>query len=172
MSVSSCIFDVRTIQHRSTWRSSPLSLTFIQLAEEINGDGLLAVYEWARERGLPNPRVICPSVLRWSSLFHPAFFHSSRSGASGERPSIIFPKDHPLNDVDSLTLLHLQSTLFLAYVTLSAAILQSRWSFGTLASRRPGRNECRARAERAQSTSTSKNARRRLPAYAGGPIRA
>ncbi|MDN3637527.1 hypothetical protein QWY82_01780 [Simiduia curdlanivorans] len=93
--------------------------------------------------GLQNPRVISPNAVRLSSLFHPLFF---RAAIHNLKPTeLVAP--HSAKTPASLALTvnaadnicspeyWLQSTMFLAGVTLGAAIIQNRWSEGTIDSK-------------------------------------
>ncbi|WFU25146.1 hypothetical protein QA649_02550 [Bradyrhizobium sp. CB1717] len=135
MAFPELVVDVHTVEHPPTWRPEPLKVTFLTLSADVSGENLLRAFQWARNAGLPNPRVISPALLRWSSAFHPAFFRSAQGWSSRQFSSISFPTGHFLNDWGRREKFHLQSLVFLAYVTLSAAIIQNRWSTGTIASK-------------------------------------
>lgn len=129
------VADVHTVEHPPGWRPEPLKVTFLTLCADVTGEDVLRTFQWARKAGLPNPRVISPPLLKWSSAFHPAFFRSVQGWSSRQPFSISFPAGHFLNDWDRREKFRLQSLVFLAYVTLSAAIIQNRWSAGTIASK-------------------------------------
>lgn len=135
MDLPDLIAEVHTVEHLPTWRPEPLQVTFLALSAEATGVDLLKTSQWARKAGLPNPRVISPTLLKWSSVFHPAFFRSAQAWSSRHLSSISFPAGHFLNDREKREKFRLQSLVFLAYVTLSAAIIQNRWSPGTIASK-------------------------------------
>lgn len=136
------VLDVRTVHRERTWRLTPFVLSYILLASEPSGAQLAAVYRWALKRRLPNPRVIAPSVLQWSSLFNPRFYaavNNDRSPGSQMAVAAAPPLHVNVKDgerlSDSPTRFWVESVLFLATVTMSAAIIQSRWSPGTIASK-------------------------------------
>ncbi|BFM13238.1 hypothetical protein R50072_33910 [Simiduia litorea] len=93
--------------------------------------------------GLKNPRVITPTMLRLSALFHPLFFYAARRNIEAAKlNSPEYPSDPPalaiaVNAADDICspAYWLQSTMFLAGVTLGAAIIQNRWSEGTIDSK-------------------------------------
>lgn len=130
-----CDWDSRVVERPPTWRGHPYSLTYLLPNREITGDELVGLHHWAFNKSLPNPRVIAPSVLEWSSLFNPRFFDAVAAARGGweSRLSWTYPDDAP--GLQELTRVWLESTLFLAGVTLSAAIIQSRHSPGTIASK-------------------------------------
>jgi len=100
---------------------------------ELDAEELVGLLRWAGRSDIPNPRVITPRHISWSSLFHPRFFMSVR----GVDPAAALAFTDPTvsDDCQSLSRLWLQSVLFLAGVTLSAAIVQRRSSEGTIASK-------------------------------------
>lgn len=123
------VADVRVVVRAPTWRGEPTELTYVFLAEDAGGDTVEATCRWARAEGLANPRVVPPFLLRWSELFNPRFHHAAAE-PSDERMVFLDP------EAPGDTTRHwAESVLFLAGVTLSAAIVQSRFSSGTLASK-------------------------------------
>lgn len=119
-----------------TWREEPLELHFVLLKREASGPETLQVYEWAQRERLRNARVISPRTLSWSSLFHPRFFQAMRNVADAVAiTQVACLAEGLLKDRNQRQLFWLQSVAFLAAVTLSAAIVQGRWSKGTLASK-------------------------------------
>lgn len=136
----SIVQSVHPVEHPATWRGEPFALHFILLRSEPSGEELLAVYRWAKVQGWTHTRAISPQTLVWSSLFQPRFFEAINRelGVRGMRLAC-------RNGSTALSILldnsrervrfWLQSVIFLASVTLSAAIVQGRWSRGTLASK-------------------------------------
>jgi hypothetical protein len=106
-------------------------------ARELATEELIAAHEWASRESLPNPRVITPSMLRWSSLFNPRFFNAVMADPifTHGREAHLLAWAFPELDTIDLTRFWLQSVLFLAGVTLSAAVVQSRYSTGTIGSK-------------------------------------
>lgn len=93
-----------------------------------------ACYE-ANKLSVPNPRVFTPSMLNWASAFHPRFFHAlTAAGADVLTPLKLGIPVSPGLEVATARY-WLQSVIFLAGVTLSAAIIQGRFSRGTLESK-------------------------------------
>ncbi len=126
---------IHSVVRPQTWREEPYSLSYILVNREINAKELVGFLRWAVDSGLPNPRVITPELIRWSSLFHPRFFKSVHTDC----PIVVAPlkwrNDNLSNDFKFLSQLWLQSVLFLSGVTLSAAIIQHRFSSGTIGSK-------------------------------------
>jgi hypothetical protein len=125
---------VHVITRPPTWRDEPLTLSYLLLGFEPNGLELADIYRWARSESLANPRVISPRTLVWSEFFNPRFFAAIRD-AGGVTPGIQRASAVRLPDEPNMTRIWAESVLFLAGVTMSAAIVQSRWSRGTLASK-------------------------------------
>ncbi|MBK9089554.1 MAG: hypothetical protein IPL90_11080 [Holophagales bacterium] len=99
-------------------------MTYLLPGHEPSAAGLVALHRWTHREALPNPVVIPPALLAWSSLFHPRFFAATDAERDGTpRVYCRWPADAPRTE--DLARFRLQSTLFLAGVTLSAAIVQS-----------------------------------------------
>lgn len=126
---------IHSVVRPPTWREKPYMLSYILVNREIYAKELIGLLRWAVDSELPNPRVITPELIRWSSLFHPRFFKSVHTDC----PILVEPLkwiDHSLSaDFHALSRLWLQSVLFLSGVTLSAAIIQHRFSSGTIGSK-------------------------------------
>ncbi|QQO53883.1 MAG: hypothetical protein N838_11470 [Thiohalocapsa sp. PB-PSB1] len=102
---------------------------------EINAKELVSFLRWAVDSELPNPRVITPELIKWSSLFHPRFFKSVHKDCPIEIEPLQWRDDNLSTDFNLLSQLWLQSVMFLSGVTLSAAIIQHRFSSGTIGSK-------------------------------------
>ena len=129
--------SVRIVERPPTWRAEPYAIAYVLPDAELTAEQLITAHEWAWHEALPNPRVITPSVLRWSSLFNPRFFNAVMADPTftADREQRALAWANPaLEHIDS-TRFWLQSLLFLAGVTLSAAIVQSRRSAGTIGSK-------------------------------------
>lgn len=126
---------IHSVVRPPTWREKPYMLSYILVNREINAKELISLLRWAVDSELSNPRIITPELIRWSSLFHPRFFKSVHTDC----PILVEPLkwiDHSLSaDFHTLSRLWLQSVLFLSGVTLSAAIIQHRFSSGTIGSK-------------------------------------
>jgi hypothetical protein len=132
--------DVRIVERVPTWRGHKYILSYLLLDHEPSVDELVACHQWAREEQLQNPRVISPSVMRWSSLFNPRFFRATtmdRSVGGKDCGVLQLAWTNPESELNllDLTRFWLESVTFLAGVTLSAAIVQSRHSKGTIGSK-------------------------------------
>lgn len=130
------VLSVSVEKRPPTWRPTPLEFSYILVSAEPSGKRMREIYSWAIANAHPNPRVISPFLLGLSAVFNPAFYNAAaeRSGANAVRPA----RDccHlPLSTALARVRFRLQSVLFLSAVTMSAAIVQSRWSPGTVASK-------------------------------------
>ncbi|MFL6164073.1 MAG: hypothetical protein ACJ74U_17870 [Jatrophihabitantaceae bacterium] len=135
--VRECLRAVHLVNRPDTWRAGPTVITYLYVAGELDASQLGELYAWALSRNYPNVRVITPRFLQWARLFHPRFHEAAaRSGMPGPLlPPVRLRHAGPLTDAVALSRFRWESTAFLAAVTLSAAIIQSRWSEGTLASK-------------------------------------
>lgn len=130
------LLAVDVVERPPTWREHPLTVSYLYPEQEPDASRLAELYGWAVESGYPNVRVLSPRTVQWSELFHPRFYEALRA-----TPTVL-PDTHVrlrepshLDEPGALTTFWVESTVFLASVTLSAAIVQSRWSVGTLASK-------------------------------------
>lgn len=127
--------NVHSVVRPPTWRQEPYTLSYIMVGREVAPAELHNVLRWGVATNLPNPRVITPEMISWSSLFHPRFYQSVHKNCPTQvRPLEWIDKSLSL-DFHQLSRLWLQSVLFLSGVTLSAAIIQHRFSSGTIGSK-------------------------------------
>jgi len=117
---------------------SSAEYTYIFLPDDISMQDFSALHQGLSQSLWPNPRVFTPTAFGLSSLFHPLFFASiQRNDACvwtphpGLRLTLPISPSLPVVSAE----FWLQSMLFLAGVTLSAAIIQNRWSPGTFESK-------------------------------------
>ena len=132
------IDGVYSIIRPPTWRRETFALTYILIKDEPDGITLANIYDWALKEGLPNPRIVSPFLHSWSSLFNPRFYSAMADHPNNEGQSVLsqcLSQGEELATYELRVRFYLQSMLFLAGVTLSAAIIQSRWSAGTIASK-------------------------------------
>lgn len=125
--------EVIAVDRPPTWRGLPFRVSYIYTDRGVSGADLLDIYRWAAGEHLDSPRVISPFSLQWSSVFHPRFYHAAIRSGVDAREALV-PTQGPIGN-DALQRLWLESVMFLASVTLSAAVVQSRCSSGTLASK-------------------------------------
>lgn len=132
-----------------TWRKEgPVDFTFVLFEDELNREELLRFFKLSYELNLVNPRPISLQLVKWSSLFHPLFFHSIETMARDENLLInctanlppISPLEISAKYLETTTkvdtfLYYLQTNLFLAGCTLTAAIVNDRFSPQTLESK-------------------------------------
>lgn len=131
--VPAAVREVMAVDRPPTWRGTPFRVTYIYTDREISGAELLGIHTWAATEHIESPRVISPFSLQWASVFHPRFYQAAvRSGVSSGHP--MAPTQGQFGD-GALQRLWLESVMFLASVTLSAAVVQSRYSSGTLGSK-------------------------------------
>lgn len=126
--------EVRIIKHPPTWRDIPFTISYLIVFREVNAREVLELLYWAQSKNLINPRVITPKMAQWSSLLHPRFFASLKKDLPNIRP-LSWKNNSLSSELSELTALWLQSMMFLAGVTLSAAIVQNRFSKGTIGSK-------------------------------------
>jgi hypothetical protein len=133
---ASIVGDLRTVTFPPNWRGTPFAITYAFLASEPTPNGLYNVV--AGHRGDSRIRVVSPDLLGWSAVFNPAFFgsvvHAGGIGGDIARHHRV-ELTRPGVTSEELTLGWIQSVAFLASVTLSAAIIQRRFSPGTIASK-------------------------------------
>lgn len=121
----------------------PIPYTFVYVNKELRVHDYISFFRYSN--GLKNPRLFTPRTLAYASCFHPTFYNAVQKNklfASEKRgiyikPLSILEMNEPVSpqlDVPSVRY-WLQSVIFLAGVTLSAAIIQNRWSTGTLESK-------------------------------------
>lgn len=127
--------NIRVIERPLTWRKEPYILSYLLVGREVSPEELVILLRWATVLQLPNPRVITPELIRWSSLFHPRFFMSVYRDSPVSVTPMQWVENSLPNDFQSLSRLWLQSVLFLSGVTLSAAVVQQRYSVGTIESK-------------------------------------
>jgi len=126
---------VRRVVHPLSWRGTGFVVDFILFDGEPDAAALLSTCRWARDSGLENPRLVGPRMLEWSSLFHPAFYAAvvrTSSAHGGRTLRFVGGRDRVMFDAEPF---RQQSILFLSAVTMSAAIIQGRWSRGTIESK-------------------------------------
>ncbi|HEX7168533.1 MAG TPA: hypothetical protein VF230_16245 [Acidimicrobiales bacterium] len=126
---------MRMVERPPTWRGQPYVLTYLLLDREPSAGDLVALQRWATEAGMPNARAIPPSLLEWSSLFNPRFFDAVAAEHDDVAERRLELSAAAAMEPQRLARFWLESVLFLAGVTLSAAIVQSRHSPGTIASK-------------------------------------
>jgi hypothetical protein len=133
-------FDgISSVEMPEDWRRcGPTTYTFVFTSDELTEEQTRAYHRAMGALNEINPRVFTPGATALASLFHPSFWAAVRhSHISQHTPSILNRCRllfSPKCQVD-LPRYYLQSLLFLTGVTLSAAVVQSRWSRGTIESK-------------------------------------
>jgi len=130
------------------WREKEESdFTFVLFNEEPDEQELRDFFRIATEHQLPNPRPVSKKMLELSSLFHPLFFerfleevrnHPLDTAYTGFIQSLkTYHAILPVNSGSPMgtNRYYLQSLLFLAGCTLSAAIIQNRFTEATIQSK-------------------------------------
>lgn len=110
------------------------------MRREVGIDQYASLNASISDSGIANARILTPFDIELSSLFNPRFFYAFKRDArrqNGPAKAICALKiSEPYHPPElNLEEYHLQSMLFLAGVTLSAAIIQNRWSSGTVSSK-------------------------------------
>jgi hypothetical protein len=121
-----------------TWRGPEwIPYTFVFAEARPSAAAVHAFYTAAARSGIPNPRLFWPDTVALASLFHPLFFAAAGNGTLDPAIWVGARSGRTLAGSSGVATVRfwLQSTMFLAGVTLSAAIVQSRWSAGTIASK-------------------------------------
>lgn len=131
-----------------TWRPQDLrTFTFVVYEAELTRAQLHRFFEISVGLGIENPRPVSRRLLELASVLHPLFFTSFKNrcgldvthGPLDDFSDRLSP--YRLTDTDALTVncspiqFYLQSLLFLAGCTLSAAVVQNRFSLGTIESK-------------------------------------
>lgn len=130
------------------WREKEESdFTFVLFNEELDEEELRDFFTIATEYQLVNPRPVSKKLLELSSLFHPLFFERFRQEVQQHPEDAAYAafvqslKTYhiilPVNTDSGIGThrYYLQSLLFLAGCTLSAAIIQHRFTEATIQSK-------------------------------------
>lgn len=128
------------------WKNKlPVPYLFVYVSSELTLDEYVSFFRCCALNKLNNARLFTPRTLQYASCFHPSFYHAVQKSKEHSSAAL---RIH-LEQMNSLRMsesvspqLHvatvnywLQSVIFLAGVTLSAALIQNRWSVGTLESK-------------------------------------
>ncbi len=123
----------------------PVPYTFVYTATELTADDYISFFRCCTRNKLNNARLFTPRTLQYASCFHPSFYRAVQKSRPGipknAEPGIgqmgrLRMNEHVSSELDFASIKYwLQSVIFLAGVTLSAAIIQNRWSIGTLESK-------------------------------------
>ncbi|HRE83552.1 MAG TPA: hypothetical protein PLN52_21080 [Opitutaceae bacterium] len=148
-SVNSDIFDgiafVQRVTPPKNWAGSSIEVTYVVLKKEFSLDEYAGLSGRLAQAGFKNIRLICLSDVQLSSVFNPGFFNAI-TNSTQVRALVAAGEVNAVGKLCLNTTLHqrlgsegvryyLQSLIFLAGVTLSAAIIQNRWSPGTIDSK-------------------------------------
>ncbi len=130
----------------ANWKcSEPTLYTLVFVKGELTAADYDYFFKQAAVFNLSNPRVFSTSALEFSSVLHPAFFYALLKSKEQTTPPLVaylnslqpqtinIPLSKKLQAGTSLY--YLQSLVFLSGVTLSAALIQNRWSQGTIESK-------------------------------------
>lgn len=139
------LLDIRKVETPPSWKkdSKPGEINFMLYDTEPAPADLVSILKFALEKEITNPRPLSGRILEYASVLHPRLYFSARK-AGGSRKTRSFlrrikagtfpPPYQMLRDLD-LTSEYYNSLLFLAGCTLSAAIIQNRYSAGTIESK-------------------------------------
>jgi len=128
-----------------TWKNElNIPYTFAYVDSKLTRQEYAEFFKICIRNNIPNPRCFTSQTLEYASLFHPSFFYSVKYAENRSNAIEQYAKglnnlqpNHSISatvDIASITY-YLQSMVFLSGVTLSAAIVQNRWSLGTLESK-------------------------------------
>jgi hypothetical protein len=122
----------------------PIPYTFVYTNAELTADDYVSFFRCCINNQISNARLFTPRTLQYASCFHPSFYRAVKkywSGPVNDHSSGVYlnclkMNEHISQELDFPSVKYwLQSLIFLAGVTLSAAIIQNRWSIGTLESK-------------------------------------
>ncbi len=127
------------------WKSEPpVQYNYVYMDTDLEAEDYVSFFQLCRNLNIPNPRIFSPRILSFASVLHPSLFFSVKYGESTSNELNAFKKslvpmeltfDYNSNtDLDSPKF-YFQSLAFLSGVTLSAAIIQNRYSEGTIESK-------------------------------------
>ncbi|MBQ0733515.1 hypothetical protein [Aquimarina celericrescens] len=127
------------------WKNSKENIyTLIFVDKELCSKDYNFFFKKAATLQIKNPRIFTTRIIGYASLFHPNFFYSLTRGTASTKLlsdyiSNVRHKEINITISKSLGIgtsrYYLQSLIFLSGVTLSAAIIQNRWSLGTIESK-------------------------------------
>ncbi|WP_221393709.1 hypothetical protein [Dyadobacter sp. NIV53] len=128
------------------WKNLPVEpYTFVFVSNELSMQQYAGFFKCCIENNIANPRLFTPRSLALASIFHPSFYHavtnihSKISSDFRKFSDALIPLEMniPVSaELEAGSVRHwLQSLVFLAGITLSAAIIQNRWSAGTIESK-------------------------------------
>jgi hypothetical protein len=119
----------------------PVPYTFVYTTAELTADDYVRFFRQCIRHQVSNARLFSPRTLQYASCFHPLFYRAvkkSRNDVNAEfmDMSALRMNEHISQELNFPSVSYwMQSVIFLAGVTLSAAIIQNRWSVGTLESK-------------------------------------
>lgn len=136
----------QVVQVPPGWRNDFFTpYTFVFVNQDLPAEIYASFFKYCAAHKLANTRLFTPGVVKYASVLHPSFYHSitrcsaARSGQFAglfENTGELRPNQAGYYGKDvSAVMFRLQSVAFLAGVTLSAAIIQNRWSAGTIESK-------------------------------------
>jgi hypothetical protein len=136
--VSDSYCGLELVRMPPDWRGGPGPLFSVALFDgALSAEELTAVLAEAQRLGLPNPRALSRPVVELASLCHP-LLHARIAGsrAAPARLRTVEPAVRPESERQPASLeYYIQSLLFLAGCTLTPAIVQGRFSAGTIQSK-------------------------------------
>ena len=130
--ISDKFAGVRLVAMPPTWKTTvPMLYTFVLFYEDLTREELAAFFGRAMEIGAVNPRPVSRSVIELASLFHPLLYQAM----SAENLGLSRCEWRDGSAAMATPETYLQSLLFLAGCTLSAAVIQDRFSRGNIESK-------------------------------------
>jgi hypothetical protein len=119
----------------------PVPYTFVYTTTELTADDYVSFFRCCIRHQISNARLFTPRTVQYASCFHPSFYQAVKKSRNDIKDGTVDMSALKMNEHVSQELnfpsvnYWLQSVIFLAGVTLSAAIIQNRWSIGTLESK-------------------------------------
>src|SRR5438552_4286422 len=121
-----------------TWKATvPGYYTFVFFDEDLTREELARFFGQALALGLTNPRPVSRSLVEIASLFHP-LLHQRTTAEKGSDFASRLGRGKWMDDTTrhlATPQTYMQSLLFLAGCTLSAAVIQDRFSSGNIESK-------------------------------------
>ncbi|MBK6699595.1 MAG: hypothetical protein IPG55_06775 [Saprospiraceae bacterium] len=118
---------------------------FVFVDCELTASEYVDFFEFVVKNNISNAKLFTPRTLQYASVLHPAFYNAVIQNNKNDsiifqsfltsRQPILYSLNSEIGLNDFSIRLWLQSVVFLAGVTLSAALIQNRWSVGTLESK-------------------------------------
>jgi hypothetical protein len=143
------LLGIRKIELPQSWRAdAPLGeINFMLFAEEFGRNDIVEILKYAKEENIVNPRPITKKIIAYCSILHPRLYFSAKKqihNPTNSEALTAFLQTIPEGKLGesykglskyNLVAEYYNSLLFLSGCTLSAAVIQNRYSEGTIDSK-------------------------------------